>query len=246
MGKYKLIALDMDGTVLDEEKKISDRNRRAILAAIEQGVTVMFATGRGIHRVRPYVEELGLKAPVVTVNGGEVWKTPQELLRRDPLGADEVIRLIELTKQYEGVWYWAYSVEGLYNRDRWVDDVSSVTWLKFGIYYENESALGRLREQAQSWGTLEISNSHPCNLEINPKGITKASGLRRVCELLGCDMSEVVAMGDSLNDISMICEAGLGVAMGNAQEEVRRAADVVTLSNTEDGVANAIEKYVLA
>jgi hypothetical protein len=96
-----------------------------------------------------------------------------------------------------------------------------------------------------SWSTLEITNSHPCNLELNPKGISKASGMRKVCELLGITMSEVVAMGDSMNDLSMIRAAGLGVAMGNAQDGVKAAADLVTATNDEHGVAKVIREYVL-
>ncbi|MDF2963402.1 MAG: Cof-like hydrolase, partial [Paenibacillus sp.] len=97
----------------------------------------------------------------------------------------------------------------------------------------------------EAWGVLEITNSHPLNLELNPKGINKASGIRQVCSLLGIGMSQVIAMGDSLNDESMIREAGLGVAMGNAQDEVKEFADVITATNEEHGVAKIIEQYVL-
>lgn len=90
-----------------------------------------------------------------------------------------------------------------------------------------------------------MTNSHPCNIELNPKGVSKASGLKEVCRRLGIDMSEVVAVGDSLNDLAMIREAGLGVAMGNAQEEVKKAADWTTVTNEEDGVAEVIFKKVL-
>lgn len=244
MGNYKLVALDMDGTVLDEHQQISERNRQAIFAAIEAGVTVMFATGRGIQSVQPYIEELGLKSPIVTVNGGEVWREPRVLLARELLDVSEVQRLHRLALEHD-TWYWGYAVEGLYNREHWIEDPASVSWLKFGFHYENVPVLDRIRKEIEGWGTLEVSNSHPCNIEINPKGITKASGVRQVCGLLGIDMSEVVAMGDSLNDIAMIRAAGLGVAMGNAQEAVKRAADLVTLSNTDNGVAEVIYKHVL-
>jgi len=102
-----------------------------------------------------------------------------------------------------------------------------------------------LRSMAEEMDCFEITNSHPANLEFNPKGVNKAAGLRQVCQLYGLSMDEVVAMGDSLNDIAMIREAGLGVAMGNAQEEVKRAADMIALSNTEDGVAHLIRSFVL-
>ena len=103
----------------------------------------------------------------------------------------------------------------------------------------------RIREIVESWGTLEITNSHPSNIELNPLGISKASGVEAVCQLLGIRMSEVIAMGDSENDITMIREAGLGVAMGNAQDEVKRIADITTVTNNEHAVAKIIRTYML-
>jgi hypothetical protein len=245
MGNYKLVALDMDGTFLNEKGEISEENRKAIFEAMEAGVTVMFATGRGIQSAMPHIEALGLKAPIVSVNGGEVWKEPGVLLHRQTLPADDVRRMREVALRH-GTWYWGYTVEGLFNRDRWIDDINSVIWLKFGYQYEKTDVLAQIREELGSWDCLELSNSHPNNIEVNPKGVNKADGIRRVCELLGIGMEQVVAMGDSLNDITMIREAGLGVAMGNAQETVKQTADRVTLRNDEHGVAAAIRKYVLA
>jgi hypothetical protein len=99
--------------------------------------------------------------------------------------------------------------------------------------------------QLQDLGGLEITNSTPTNLEINPLGVNKAYGIGEVCKLLGIEMSQVVAVGDSLNDLAAIQAAGLGVAMGNAQETVQQEADAVVASNNEDGIAEVIEKYIL-
>jgi len=245
MSNYKLIALDMDGTFLTEEKKVSGQNRKAIEAAAAAGVTVMFATGRGIPNVMPYVEELGLESPIVTVNGSEIWTAPNRLHSRTLLEPELVSSMRELALKYD-TWYWSYSVNGVYNKERWTDSFETEQWLKFGYYYEDEASLNAIREELASWGNLEITNSHPFNIELNPKGVSKASGIQVVCGLLGLDMSQVIAMGDSLNDVSMIREAGLGVAMGNAQDEVKSLADVVTGTNDEHGVAQIIEKYVLS
>lgn len=247
MGEYKLIALDMDGTLLTEEKTISEENRQAILEAVESGVTVMFATGRGIQSAYPYVEELGLTSPIVTVNGGEVWSRPGELHRRRPLDTELVFRLRELALQYDS-WYWSYSVNGVFNKERWLDDqaANEQTWLKFGYYTEDTGILAAIRKELESWDRFELTNSHPFNIELNPKGVSKASGLHDVCAMLGITMSQAIAMGDSLNDIAMIREAGLGVAMGNAQDEVKRIADIVTDGNEEHGVAKVIREYVLS
>jgi HAD superfamily hydrolase (TIGR01484 family) len=243
MGPYKLVALDMDGTLLTEEKTISPENRKWIHKAIDAGVTVMFATGRGVQSVEPYVEELNLQSPMISVNGGEVWKAPNVLHKRHLMELDWIRKLHQLAKQYD-VWYWAYAVEGLYNKDKWIDDMDGLNWLKFGFYTEEAHKLSAIREIVTPWDVLEITNSHPDNMELNPKGVSKASGMMEVCNLQGIRMDEVIAMGDSLNDLLMIKAAGLGVAMGNAQAEVKLAADVVTATNEEDGVAQIIRRYV--
>jgi len=244
MGNYKLIALDMDGTFLTEDKTVSQQNREAIEAAAAAGVTVMFATGRGIQNVLPYIEELDLQAPIVTVNGSEVWAAPGKLHHRSILDMRLVNDMHRLALEHD-TWYWAYAVGEIFNKETWANDIAGKQWLKFGYYYEDIDVLEVIRKKLTGWDALEITNSHPYNIELNPKGIHKASGIRQVCGLLGIDMSQVIAMGDSLNDVSMIREAGLGVAMGNAQDEVKELADVVTVSNEEHGVAKIIEAYVL-
>ncbi|WP_442603320.1 Cof-type HAD-IIB family hydrolase [Paenibacillus sp. KN14-4R] len=241
---YKLVALDMDGTVLNEEKHISERNRKAIADAIEAGVTVMFSTGRGVQSARPYIEDLGLKAPIVSVNGSEVWKSPDELHKRVLVSADTIHKLHALALEY-GSWYWAYAVEGLFNKEKWLENIDELNWLKFGFYEEDAEKLAEIRRTVESWDLFEITNSHLSNIELNPKGISKGSGMIEVCKLLGITMDQVIAMGDSQNDLAMIRAAGLGVAMGNAQDEVKAAADLVTVTNDEDGVAAIIEEYVL-
>lgn len=246
VSPYKLIALDMDGTVLNEDKEISTENRHWMLEAEKAGVTVMFSTGRGRQSAAPYIEELGLQSPLVAVNGSEVWKAPGELHRRELMPAEWVNAMRRMALDYD-VWYWAYAVEGIYNRENWPstdEEEAKLRWLKFGFYSENEVKLPEIRRTLESWGTLEITNSHPCNIELNPKGVSKASGLQEVCRLLGISMSEVIAVGDSVNDLSMIREAGLGVAMGNAQDRIKQAADAVTATNEEDGVAQVIRTYI--
>ena len=124
-------------------------------------------------------------------------------------------------------------------------DIDSQEWLKFGYFTENMEKLQQIRDIVEGWGTLEITNSHPSNIELNPLGISKASGVETVCQLLGISMSEVIAMGDSENDIAMIREVGLGVAMGNAQDEVKRIADITTVTNNEHAIAKVIRTYML-
>jgi Cof subfamily protein (haloacid dehalogenase superfamily) len=246
LSPYRLIALDLDGTLLNEDKEISQENKKWIAEARKAGVTVMFSTGRGRQSSMNYVEELALNSPLVLVNGSEIWESPDTLLKRTEMPVDWVRAFRQMALDYD-VWYWAYTVEGILNRDNWpakAETEDGLTWLKFGFYTENERKLTAIRASLEERGDLSITNSHPCNIELNPLGADKGSGVRQVCSLLGIEMSQVIAMGDSFNDLSMIREAGLGVAMGNAQEEIKVQADVTTSTNEEDGVAEIIRKYI--
>ncbi|MFF2885317.1 Cof-type HAD-IIB family hydrolase [Paenibacillus sp. NPDC057967] len=248
MTKYKLIALDMDGTLLNEQSEVSRENAEWVQRALDAGITVSFSTGRGFASALPYAEQLKLTTPMITVNGGEIWTEPHVLYKRTELSPVYIQRLHELAQQYPEVWFWAYTTGEIYNKERWFDathNYDSFHWLKFGYYTEDDRARELILAEVQSWGGLEITNSSLQNIELNPLGVSKASALKDLCEWMDIDMSQVVAAGDSLNDIAAIREAGLGVAMGNAQDAVKEAADVVTLTNQEHGVAELIKRYVL-
>ncbi|PZD94367.1 phosphoglycolate phosphatase [Paenibacillus sambharensis] len=247
MGNYRLIALDMDGTVLNDRQEISRENAEWIHRAMEAGITVCFSTGRGFESAVPYADQLGLATPMITVNGSEIWHQPHVLHKRTLMNAAMIKRLHELAMQSD-VWFWAYAVEGLYNRERWIkpaDNYEGQHWLKFGYYTENDTLREGILAEISEWGGLEITNSSPWNIELNPAGVSKAAALEELCGLLGITMQQVVAMGDSLNDLAMIRAAGLGVAMGNGQDAVKAEADFVTLTNDEHGVAHAIEHIVM-
>lgn len=244
-GKYRLLALDLDGTTLNDRSEISAANEEWIRKASEAGVTVCISTGRGFQGALPFAEQLKLDTPMITVNGGEIWTRPHELHRRTTLEADKVMKLHRVAERYPDVWYWGYTTHSLYNKEQWTADTYAHEWLKFGYYTEDKEALSSILGEISAVEGLELSNSSPYNIEVNPKDVSKAMAIAEVCRMIGCSMSEAVAVGDSLNDLAAIRAVGLGVAMGNAQEEVKEAADVVTASNLEDGVAQVIENYVL-
>lgn len=244
MGKYRLLALDLDGTLLNEQSEVSEMNATWVKHAVAAGVSVCVSTGRGFVGALPFVHQLGLDTPMITVNGGEIWTKPHSLHRRELLEVDKVMKLHALAEKYD-IWFWAYTPEEVYNKDRWAGDTTARKWLKFGFYSQNTSILSSILKEIHTWDGLEITNSSPFNIEINPAGVSKATALMEVCRMLGYDMSEVVSVGDSLNDIAAISASGLGVAMGNAQDEVKAAADVITGSNQDNGVAQVIQNYVL-
>ncbi len=247
MTKYKLLALDMDGTMLNDQSEVSSENAEWIQKALDVGVTVSFSTGRGIQSALPYAEMMKLDTPMITVNGSEVWKRPGELYQRIELDPDQVEHLYHLAKQYEEAWFWAYTTERIYNKDEWIHQsrpYNQHQWLKFGYYTEDHNMKEKILEEVSSWNLFEITNSSLSNIEINQKGVSKASGLRSLCQYMNIDMTEVIAVGDSLNDIAAIREVGLGIAMENAQEAVKQAAKAITLSNNDHGVAEVIKKYI--
>jgi Cof subfamily protein (haloacid dehalogenase superfamily) len=248
MGEIKLVALDMDGTLLNDVQEVSEENAKWIRRALDAGVTVSFATGRGFRAAMPYAEQLGLDTPMITVNGSEIWRRPNVLHQRSLMSAAHIEALHGIALRHEECWYWGYTVDGVFNKEKWIDPADGYDaheWLKFGYYMEDRSVLDRIYEEASAIGSLEITNSSPWNWEMNPAGVSKAAAIREVCGLLGIGMSQVAVMGDSLNDIAMIREAGLGVAVGNAQDAVKEAADAVTVTNNEHAVAHLIRDYVL-
>ncbi|WP_017729320.1 Cof-type HAD-IIB family hydrolase [Halalkalibacterium ligniniphilum] len=239
----KLIALDMDGTLLNDKHEVSEANRDAITEAQEQGVHVVLSTGRSLITCRDYAESLKLTSYLVTVNGSEIWHTSGELIHRQTVPADYIQTMWDLKNKYN-TGSWAVTVGKVW-RDDFPTAISDYEWLKFGFDIQDDDVRALILEELSKNKELEISNSSPTNIEVNGIGINKARALEKVCEKIGITMNEVIAMGDSLNDLAMIREAGIGVAMGNAQDVVKEAADWVTGKNTDDGVAQAIRHWVL-
>ncbi|KTD84877.1 Cof-type HAD-IIB family hydrolase [Paenibacillus etheri] len=242
-AKYRLLALDMDGTLLNDEQIITPTTVKWLQKAVDAGVHVCLSTGRAFTSAFPYAEQLGLETPMITVNGSEVWRAPHEIYRRSLMDPTLVRQMYELAKE-DDIWFWAYSTEKVHKQDNWDGDVTGREWLKFGYHTEDDDLRHKLLLRLQDMGGLEITNSSPHNFEINPLGVNKAAGILEVCKLLGLDMSQVIAVGDSLNDLAAIQQAGLGVAMGNAQETVKEEADAVVASNNNDGIAEVVQKYI--
>ena len=123
-------------------------------------------------------------------------------------------------------------------------EIDDYSWLKFGFDIQDDAIRKVITDEVMANEALEVTNSSPTNLEINPAGVNKAAALMKVCKWLDLSMDNVMAVGDSMNDIAMIREAGFGVAMGNAQDRVKEAADWITKDYTEHGVAHAIDRVL--
>ncbi len=239
----KLVALDMDGTLLNSDHEVSEANRKAIEEAQKNGVHVVLSTGRTLMTCRDYAKSLKLSSYLVTVNGSEIWHSTGELIERNLLQAELIKMMVDLRDKYDTK-CWAASVNEVW-RAGLPNDIENYEWMKFGFEIEDDDVRETIINILSENKNLEISNSSPTNLEINAIGINKANALKKVCEHVDISMDQVISMGDSLNDLAMIKEAGLGIAVGNAQDVVKEAADWVTATNNEDGVAKAIHRFLL-
>jgi len=257
MADIKLIALDLDGTLLTTDKRLTDRTKATLKAARDRGIKVVLTTGRPLKAMDFFLKELGTDGHedeyTITFNGGLVQKNTGEILDKTVFSYDDVARLYEETEKLslpldaisEGTVYQIQSdQESLYAKFNpaltfvpvdFEDLSSQMTYNKCVTAFAPE-----LFDQ------YEIFKSREMLLEWSPKNVHKATGLSKLISHLGIDQSQVMACGDEANDLSMIEWAGLGVAMQNAVPEVKAVANVVTpMTNDEEAVAWAIEEYVL-
>ncbi|QUF65823.1 phosphoglycolate phosphatase [Bacillus atrophaeus] len=239
----KLIAIDMDGTLLNDEQLISEGNRQAIREAEDKGVYVVISTGRTLMTCRELAESLKLSSYLITANGSEIWDSEFNLVERQLLHTDHIQMMWDL-KNKHNTNFWASTVDKVW-RGEFPETITDHEWLKFGFDIEEDDIRNEVLTELKKNKELEITNSSPTNIEVNALGINKAAALAKVSEKLGFTMENVMALGDSLNDIAMIEKAGVGIAMGNAQDIVKETADWVTDTNIEDGVAKAIRHWVL-
>ncbi|WP_411909149.1 Cof-type HAD-IIB family hydrolase [Bacillus sp. RAR_GA_16] len=242
--EIKLIALDMDGTLVNHDGEVSEENEAAVQRAKEKGIHVVLSTGRSLPFCRDIAEQLGHSAYLVTVNGGQIYDQELNLVDSTHLDHQLVERLWELKEKHD-VYFWSSTTEGVFNTQKPFErEINDYNWLKFGFDIKDDHVRKVIADEVMANEALEVTNSSPTNLEINPAGVNKAAALMKVCEWLDLSMENVMAVGDSMNDIAMIREAGFGVAMGNAQDLVKEAANWVTKDYTEHGVAYAIDQVL--
>ncbi|WP_077336714.1 sugar-phosphatase [Vibrio ruber] len=266
---YKLIGLDMDGTLLNSQKQISPRTQAAIQAAKDRGVRIVLSSGRPIEGMRAYLEQLGLNREhdyVVHYNGSFVENVlTGEIIRQQVVSADDV-KTIGRTARELNVNTHAFSQKlGLitpkstkYTRLEAEINGIDIHEIDFETLADDHPMIKAMivdepEKLAQAYQNLPaaiierftIVQSAPYFLEfLNPQS-NKGFGIQAVAERLGIPAALVMCIGDAENDHHMLEYAGLGIAMGNAMPQTKAIADDITASNDEDGVAQAIEKYVL-
>jgi hypothetical protein len=240
--------LDLDGTLLNANGEISKQNLEALTEAARCGCTIVLASGRSIRDIRPIARQLPFRTCIVANNGSQTWLDPDTLWSEHRLDSVWVARMRELAERC-GVKYWGHGKEGSFYSHpspSFPKDVHAVHWFQFAVETDDHVKLSIIREEVKKWEhAVEISRARPNQCEINPKGVSKGGGMAELCGHLRIPLDRVVAIGDGMNDLSMLAAAGLGVAMGNAEDELKQGADVVAPSQEEDGVAYVVRRYIL-
>ena len=271
MSRIKLLVLDLDGTLTNSKKEVTKRSRDALMKAQEKGIKIVLASGRSPYGILPLARELELDrygSYILAFNGGHIMDCRTgEVLYQNCVKTEFNIPLLELAEEY-GVASMSYKedVSAIYtsfpdhpliqfvSRNNhlpihYIEDMKSVlTWPVPKFLYLSETIdMGEVEADMQRRfeGKLSCYRSEDRILDIMPLGVDKAASLTGLLKVLHLSPEEMAAAGDSYNDVGMIRMAGLGIAMANAVPEAKEAADVITLSNDEDGVADAVEKLLL-
>lgn len=267
--KYKLLVLDLDGTLTNRKKEITEHTRRTLIEVQERGVKIVLASGRPTYGIAPLADQLELKkygGYILAYNGGEIidWQTGA-MMYENVLNPEVLPYLYKCATdhQFAIVTYDGKYVLTEYPEDEYVLKeaiLNVMTPKKVDNFLEaihfpiakclivgEPTRLALLEKEMYEHlkDTMGVFRSEPYFLELVPKGIDKAQSLAVLLQEIGMTKDEMIAIGDGFNDLSMIQFAGLGVAMANAQEVVRQHADYITLSNEEDGVAAVAEKFIL-
>ncbi len=265
---YKLLGLDMDGTLLREDKTISEVTKQKIAEAKAKGVKVVLASGRPLEGLQRYLKELDLVHEgdyVVSFNGAVVQDTyTKEIVSKTTLKGTDLHKIYALSKEL-GVNIHAFTSEGcitpvltkysilegeINGIDVAVIDYDAVSTeedlIKIMLVDEPEALEAAMKNIPQHfYDTYTVVRSAPFFLEFLNKKVDKGTGMKALADALAIKQEEVICIGDAGNDEHMVRYAGLGVAMGNAFPELKEIADFITKTNEEDGVAHVIDTYIL-
>ncbi len=267
----RLIALDLDGTLLNDQKHVSDENRAALAAAAAAGVHIVPCSGRALDSIPTEVLTLpGVRYVVASGGGGAYDLVTDTQLLHSPLDVEAAIHILRLTKQVGG-WGECYTGRHSYTPAADLQDILAFAnqrvlallarqpvedleaWarenadqlVKLNLIFRDLESRAAVKNELSTWPQILLSAAGTHNLEVNAAGQGKGDMLRRLGEKLGITTDEMMACGDQLNDLNMLQTVGFPVAMANATEEIKPYAAYITATNQEHGVARAIQKFVL-
>lgn len=266
----RMLVLDLDGTLTNSEKKLTGRTRKRLLRAMDEGMLLALASGRSPNGILHIAQELEMEKRggyMIAFNGSciEELKSGRRL-KEEFVDRKYYSEILALGKEF-GADILTYGreqkslvsnnasnpyarLDAVINRMELRErrdlhaalDYPVPKFLFLGEGDRMERVEGELKQRIGD--RLEVYRSEPYFLEIMPKGIDKGNALRALCESIGLPIGRTIAFGDGYNDLGMIEAAGLGVAMGNAVSRIKEAADYITSSNDEDGVAEALDRLI--
>lgn len=243
MTNIKLIAIDMDGTLLNNNHEVTPNTLKTLQLAVEKGIYVVLATGRGISRIKIHDELMALKQPIIAANGADIYYSATDQGEKLYIEKSSMEKLFDIIKEIN-ILYWGFTEKSLFENSE-LSEVEMATCLKLGVQSDDFALLLRFYELAKDIENLEITKSAETNYEINQLGVSKAYGVKKLCDALNISIDEVMCFGDSANDFKLFEVAGFPVAMENAIPELKEIAKAMTTSNNDEGVSKAIQSFVL-
>ncbi|WDV47060.1 Cof-type HAD-IIB family hydrolase [Clostridiaceae bacterium M8S5] len=270
---YKMIAIDMDGTLLNSKHTVSDKNKNMLKVATEKGIQVVISTGRIFTSARYYAKLLGLITPIIACNGAYVCEYHKDnVLYDNNIDSYNAGKIIDILEQND-ILYRFYDNDNFYLKKLERMDEKYIEWkttceelfkvkitsledvrayvkehkpkiYKFFVTEEDEQKLNNVKEQIMQIEGVDVVSSWKGSFDIMNKGVSKGKALEELCKIMNIKREEVIAIGDNFNDVSMIEFAGTGVAMGNGEDGVKAIADIVTESNDNDGVAKILRELI--
>lgn len=271
----KLIALDLDGTLLDSQKRLPERNKKALEACISRGIYVVPCTGRTAIGIPEIIKEISGIRYAITVNGGMlVDMQKNKILDEKLLSPQIVVEIYDMIEEYHVMCDAYIQGDGFSERycfehmdeyavpdlvqelvrktrtpkDNMKEYIRKRNCMvdKLNMFFDDSQERLQVRRRLEDRGDLLVSSSFSFNLEINGLGASKGEGILRMAQILGVKPEETMAFGDGENDISMMESAGIGIAMDNGEEATKEKADYIAPSNDDAGVGKMLEKLVLS
>lgn len=267
---YKMLVLDLDGTLTNSKKQLSKRTKERLIGAMEEGMLITLASGRSLKGIIHIADELGMQERggyIIAFNGSLVIELgsgkhlKEEFMDRKyypeilALGREYEVDLLTYGREQKNLLTNNSSnpyakLDAMINRMELIEESDMQAALDYPVpkflFLGEAKRMERIEaELKQRIGEkLEVCRSEPYFLEIMPKGIDKGNALESLCKSIGIPISRTIAFGDGYNDLGMIKAAGLGVAMENAVPRIKEAAGYITSSNDEDGVAKALDRLL--
>ncbi|MBK5072671.1 HAD family hydrolase [Budviciaceae bacterium CWB-B4] len=263
----KMVVTDLDGTLLTSTDRLTQASVNAFVSLKQQGILPVVATGRMLSEAQFAVEGIGATNYFMGMNGAQtVNLQTQETIYQKTLDLTTAQTLTDILDEL-GVFYQIYSHTSVYTRQHWLSDMSAsgmkaeyirrfassilpfsqvdeLGAVKMFVICKDADKQQVMRERLAALESVILVSSYPNYFEILPKGLNKGDALLRLCSHLGIALHEVAAIGDSDNDIEILSQAGVAIAMGNAYQRVKEVADHIAPSNDDDGVAYALTHII--